>query len=200
MIFYGSKGKHIATENVNSIHCDYCKQQSTHTISIFGRYAHLYWIPLFPLSKKGVSECNHCKRTLAPKEMNEPLKMAYKNVKLSTKSPLWYWSGTALIVGLAIFGIKASKDHDKEMVHFIETPKKGDIVDYKIDGEYSTFKVTAVSSDSVYLVPNQYTINRETKLYKIDKPENYTDTPSALSLKQYKNYFDDKTFLDIERK
>lgn len=102
MIIYGSKGTHLYSEEVSGIECSHCKQQSNHNISIFGRYAHIFWIPFFPLGKKGVAECTHCKRTLAPNEMNEFLKLAYKKVESVTKVPVWHWVGLAL-VGLLFF-------------------------------------------------------------------------------------------------
>lgn len=67
MIFYGTKGSHLKSERVSSVNCRHCEQQTSYTVSIFGRYAYLYWIPVFPLTKKGVAECDHCKITLKPK-------------------------------------------------------------------------------------------------------------------------------------
>jgi len=32
-------------------------------MSIFGRYAHIMWIPFFPVGKTQVAECTRCKRT-----------------------------------------------------------------------------------------------------------------------------------------
>ena len=97
MIIYGSRGKHLISEEVGGVECTHCKQQATHIISVFGRYAHIFWIPFFPLGKKGVSECNHCKRTLEPKEMSASLKLVYQKINGVTKTPFWFWSGLILI-------------------------------------------------------------------------------------------------------
>ncbi len=102
MIVYGSRGKHLHSEETNPIHCSHCQGQRKHTISVYGRYAHIFWIPFFPLGKKGVSECNHCKITLAPKEMNEQLKLAFQNAKKNTKTPIWFWS--LLLIIVLLFG------------------------------------------------------------------------------------------------
>ncbi len=56
-MIYGSRGKHLISEEVSGVESTHCKQKSTHTISVFGRYAHIFWTPLFSLEKKGVSEC-----------------------------------------------------------------------------------------------------------------------------------------------
>ncbi len=91
MIIYGTKGKHIHSEETDLIQCSHCQEQRKHTISIYGRYAHIFWIPFFPIGKKGVSECNHCKMTLAPKDMNESLKFAFQNVEKNAKRPITHW-------------------------------------------------------------------------------------------------------------
>ncbi len=97
MIIFGSRGTHLYSEEVSPIECSHCSQQTKHRISIFGKYAHIFWIPFFPMGKKGVSECNHCKRTLAPNEMSASLKLAYQKVSSVTKTPFWYWSGLILV-------------------------------------------------------------------------------------------------------
>jgi len=90
MIIYGSRGKHLHSEETDLIHCLHCQEQRKHTIGRYGRYAHVFWIPFFPLGKKGVSECNHCKITLAPKEMNEQLKLAFQNAKKTRRHPFCF--------------------------------------------------------------------------------------------------------------
>ncbi|MBJ2174832.1 hypothetical protein JBL43_11330 [Aureibaculum sp. A20] len=100
MIFYGSKSKHLKTERVTGPTCQYCKNQAPINITIFGKYAHLYWIPFFPLGKTGVSECTHCKKTLAPKEMDTSLKRKYDEINSFIKTPFWFWSGIILILFL----------------------------------------------------------------------------------------------------
>ncbi len=105
MIIFGSRATHLHTEQTNEIVCSHCKEQRKHSISIFGRYAHIFWIPFFPIGKKGVSECNHCKRTLASNEMSEPLKSAYQKIYSSTKVPFWHWIGLILIGLLFILPI-----------------------------------------------------------------------------------------------
>jgi len=199
MIFYGSKGTHLHSEQVSGIKCSHCEQQTTHTISIFGRYAHLYWIPFFPMGKKGVSECNHCKITLAPKEMSESLKLAYQNVNGHTKSPVWYWSGLgviAMIIGLVVF---TGSQHKKDVITYINDPQVGDIYEYKPNEYYSLLKVTSVSNDSIFVISNDYEIERQSKLYKIDKTKNYTTKPYGISKERIKDLFESNEILDVNR-
>ncbi len=199
MIFYGTKGAHLKSEKVSGVKCSYCEQQSSHTVSIFSKYAYLYWIPIFPLGKKGVSECDNCKRTLEPSDMSEQLKLACKNVKNDTKTPIWHWSGLAIIAALIGFVIYSSSQHKKDAIVFINEPKKDDVYEYKPGDYYSLLKVASVSQDSVFVISNNYEIERQSKLYKIDKESNYTTEPYSISREEIKELYASQKILDVNR-
>ena len=199
MIFYGTKGKHLKSEKARAKQCNQCNEQTTHTISIFGRYFYIYWIPVFPLTKKGVAECDTCKTTLAPKEMNEQLRLEYDNIKRETKTPLTFWTGSLVLIGLISFFIYSGSKHKEDVIDFIANPQKGDVIDYKPSDFYSTLKVTEVTNDSVFFVRNNYEIERKSKLYKIDKEKNYSTAVYSLSRNEYQTMFDKKEFLDVDR-
>jgi len=199
MIFYGSKGVHLHSEQVSGVKCSHCEQTSTHTISIYGRYAYVYWIPFFPLGKKGVSECNHCKITLELKEMSESLKLAHQNVKGNAKTPIWHWSGLGLVA--VIIGISGflSAQHDKAAITYIDKPLTGDVYEFKPNEYYSLLKVTSVDQDSVYVISNDYETERQSDLDDIDKASNYTTTPYGISKERIKELFESKKILDVNR-
>lgn len=199
MIFYGTKGAHLKSEKVSGIKCSYCEQQGSHTISVFARYAYLYWIPVFPLGKKGVSECDNCKRTIDPSQMNEQLKLAYNNVKSSAKTPILHWTGLIILAAAVLFAIFASKQHKKDAIVYINDPQIGDVYEYKPNEYYSLLKVASVSQDSVYVISNSYEIERKSKLYKIDKAANYTTNPFGISKKEIKEWYETKKILDVDR-
>ncbi len=96
MIIYGTRATKIHTEETTA-KCDYCKDKRRHLFTFFSKYVHVFWIPLFPVSKKGVSECTHCKSTNEEKYMNQELKRAYDEIKLNAKRPFWQWIGLILI-------------------------------------------------------------------------------------------------------
>ncbi|AOW20231.1 zinc-ribbon domain-containing protein [Urechidicola croceus] len=199
MIFYGTKGSLIHTEQTQSVKCNSCNQQSQHTVSIFGKYAYIYWIPIFPIGKKGVSECNHCKATFEKKDMSEQLKLACQNINTNVRTPLKYWSGMAIIAALIGFAMYSSNQHKEDVAQFIESPLAGDIVEYKTNDFFTTFKIMSVTSDSIFVIDNDYEIESKSAIYKIDKDENYTTEPYSISRTRYKELFTDKTLLDIDR-
>lgn len=199
MIFYGTKAAHLKSERVSGVKCSHCDQQTPHNISIYGKYAYLYWIPVFPMSKKGVSECQNCKATLEPKEMSEQLRLKYDNVKRDVKTPYTHWIGTFILSILIGFVFYAGAQHEKDVVEWIANPQQGDIIEYKPTGYYSTLKVTRVTNDSIFFAPNKYEIEKRRKVYKIDKAENYAEEAYGILKSEYKSMFDTKKFLDVDR-
>lgn len=98
LFFYGVRSTHLKTSPLenNQIQCQHCHNSSMQ-MSIFGRYAHLFWIPLFSIGKTGVSQCSHCKQTLRKREFSSQLKSEYQKIKATAKIPFWYFSGLILI-------------------------------------------------------------------------------------------------------
>ncbi len=101
MIFFGSRASKLGEFDVGGTTCGYCGQQNSQHISIYGKYAHIYWIPLFPLGKKAIAECNHCKRTYTQSEFPPSLNLQYNQAKNSIKRPIWHWLGVILIFGFS---------------------------------------------------------------------------------------------------
>jgi Holliday junction resolvase len=200
MIIFGTKGTHLHSERIGGVKCNHCQQQNTHTISVFGKYFEIYWIPVFPIGKKAVSECSHCKATYERKEMSEQLKLAHDNVKRNTKTPITHWAGSLVIGALVAFAMYSAKKHDNNVVDYINSPQVNDVIDYKSSANaFSTLKITKVTADSVFVVANSMEIKRKSKLYKIDKEANYNAERFGLSLSEYKESFESKRFLDVDR-
>lgn len=99
MIIFGGRASNIGNFNVPYSNCAYCEYGDTQRISVFGKYAHVFWIPIFPVGKKAVSECTHCKRTIEQKDFSPELKALYREHKGAAKRPFWHW------LGLIIFGL-----------------------------------------------------------------------------------------------
>lgn len=200
MIIYGSKAVHLKTAQSKTATCPSCGTQGSLTISVFRKHAHVFWIPLFPIGKKGVSQCQHCKNVLETKEMPEPTKREYENLKNETKGPIWQFAGLGVIAILIAWGSYASGEDKKLELEYIKSPQIGDIYEYKIEtGSYSTLKVVSVTNDSVFVSPNEYEISRMSKIYKIDKPENYSGVSYGFLNSKIKEMYDSGEIFDINR-
>jgi len=102
MIIYGRNASKIGELNIQNSTCPHCENTGTQHISVFGKYAHIYWIPFFPLGKEVVAECVHCKRTISQKDFPSSLKNKYEDHKNQIKRPIWHWAGVGVIAALVL--------------------------------------------------------------------------------------------------
>lgn len=132
--------------------------------------------------------------------MPEALKMQYKNIKGEAKGPIWQFSGLlvlALLIGFAIYS--GGKDKENTQL-YLSAPAVGDIYEYKADnGSYSTMKLEKVTSDSLYLSLNDYEISKKSRLYKIDKDENYSEITYGYSKNEISQMQKEGIIFDINR-
>ena len=145
MIFYGSKASKLGDVHVSGTKCSFCGADSNQHVSIFGKYAHLYWIPLFPIGKTAVAECQLCKHTAAQKEFPAELRNKYQALTNDIKRPAWHWSGLG-IIGLLVLifafnKITAEVDPRDELL-------KADIAQMSLNPTMETDSVSIISMTS----------------------------------------------------
>jgi C4-type Zn-finger protein len=91
MIIFGLKTSHLRTEPLPQVACPACSSPNSLQLSVYGRYAHVYWIPFFPVGKSAVAHCAHCQLTredsALPDAAREPALALKKQISL----PLWTW-------------------------------------------------------------------------------------------------------------
>ncbi len=95
-IIYGTKGTLLQSAVAPSCLCNHCNTQADQTIGVFGRYAYLYWIPLFPIGKKAVVECQNCLKT-SDENWSPELQEAVSTLKEHTKGRKRHWFGAAIL-------------------------------------------------------------------------------------------------------
>lgn len=201
MIFYGRKASRLKDGKLNNVTCSNCQEMTTMTYSIFGKYAHIYWIPTFPMGKEHIVECDSCKQTFKVKELNQQVQDKYKLETQDVKTPIWNFAGLAILTCLVACVFYFIKQDEANSELYIETPQFGDV--YKIEGSrsdyISTMKIVEVSTDSIFVVYNDY----ESDGYSIsdlDKPENYDATAVyGFSNEQIKNMYAEKAIKEVKR-
>lgn len=192
---------HLVSAQSNTATCPSCGTKGSVLFSVFGRHAHVFWIPLFPIGKVGASQCQHCKHTLKSSEMPKDLKSEYLDLKATSKAPLWQFSGLVLLVGLVGL-IQYSSGKNKELEKaYISEPIIGDVYRVKTeDNQYTAIKVGSVSSDSVYLYSNLYQTNKSSGISKIDIEENYATDMYAISKSQLNELYTTGEIMGVNRK
>jgi zinc-ribbon family len=202
MIIYGTKAKEIAKEILTD-KCQNCGKQNSIDMHVFQKYAHVFWIPFFPIGKTGISQCDHCKQVLKLKEMPASLKISYDNLKAQSKSPFWMFSGLALVAVLITIGIVSDKQKDQKNAKLILAPQAGDIFEIKLPtNQYTLYKVAEVSNDSVYLQINNYETNKISGLADMKKKGDavYTEFTLPFSKKTLTDMLSSGEIIDIDRK
>jgi hypothetical protein len=198
MIIYGRKGKILAKEPVTD-KCPNCQTQNSIDMYIVQDYAHVFWIPLIPIGKTGVSQCGQCKGVLKLREMPLYLMKTYETVKVRTKTPIWMFLGLAIIAVFIIINVIDSRKKDQNNTTFITAPKAGDIFEIKTkDNQYTLFKTVWVVGDSVYVNINKYTSDKSSGLAAMKNKE-YSESVYALSKKELKEMFDKGNILGVDR-
>lgn len=103
MIIYGSSSTHLKSDNLRKVTCPNCQTKDQMTASVFGRHVHIFWIPLFPVGKTGVFECQHCRKGFRKKELSEGGIREYNSFLEDVKTPIWKFSGLGIIALLIIW-------------------------------------------------------------------------------------------------
>ena len=178
MIFYGTKGTVIKSGQIRNINCPHCNENSTFNFSVYGRYAHVYWIPFFPIKKINVVECQNCKASYDTKELPQNVKLKFEtNFNISSvKTPITHFSLSILIGIGIIFAFFAGINTDKNTVDFAKNPKVGDIWHFKDrSGTYSLMRVDQVRRDSVFVTINDMIIDRKEQTGELNLEKYFTD-------------------------
>lgn len=201
MIFYGTSSSRLKDGRLNNVTCPNCQEQTAMNYSVFGKYAYIYWIPLFPLGKTNVLECNNCKKTYKLKELPEQIKHKFELEK-HKGIPFKHFSGLAIIAAIVLWIIYSSA-RDKELsAEFIKEPKIGDI--YRTEGStsnrYTTSKVVSIENDSVFLIFNDYEVDMKSGINDIDIKANYSPSNTeGYTLKELQDLFKDDIIYQIDR-
>lgn len=178
MIIYGTKGTHLKSGKVINVNCPNCSENSTMNYSIFGKYAHVYWIPFFPYTRLTFMECNHCKMTFEERSFTDEMKTKLGREKEKSGKiffPFWMFSGVILVGALTLYGFYKSGEDEDNLKEYLKNPKKGDVYHIKLKNEhFSSIRVDSVSKDSLDVTFNDYETDLYSGIDDIDVDKNYT--------------------------
>jgi len=202
MVFYGTNGTHLRTEPLPGAACPNCASPDTLKASVFSRYFHLYWVPVFPYSKPTVLHCAHCGADWEGKAITPELQPLVRSLKQETRAPWWHWVGLVLIgLGLA-WGITSSARNSKEDEVFLKAPQAGDIYTVRDDEnatDYSLLKVVSAKGNTVEVVANEYQINNNQPIKELNAPAKYSKDSFSLTLLELQIMRNKGQLTDIDR-
>ncbi|WP_374950641.1 hypothetical protein [Mucilaginibacter sp.] len=198
MIIYGTRAK-LLTSEIVAEPCPHCNYANVVQMNVFQKWAHIFWIPFFPIGKTGVSQCTHCAQVLQLKQMSPSLKISYDNMKGNVKTPLWTFSGLGIIALIAIVAVISERQKVEKVSKMLPHLRKGDILHIKLtEGAYTLAKVNRIQGDSVFVQFNSYQTDRSTDVESL-KSKDYVVKEEALTVADLKEMDKEKQVLDVER-
>lgn len=202
MIIYGSRASHLLTAKLDTP-CKKCNTENSVRLSIFQKYAHVFWIPFFPMSRVAATECAHCKKVTEENKFSSDEKSAYWKLKENVKTPIWMFSGLALVAFLIAFVFINDKLNKQHSAEYILAPQVGDVYQMKTEaGEYSLAKVSHVNGDTTYLLFHQYSTDKISGLNKLREKgnEGYDSIAFPVETVKLKTLLEDGSIMEVERK
>jgi hypothetical protein len=200
MIIYGRNNTHLHTETVAHV-CTECNKINTTQMSVYQKYAHFFWIPMFPIGKTAATQCSHCKKVLAKKEFDNNLKEQYNNLVRKTKIPKWTFAGLAVIIIITVIGVSMSIQNSKRNAKLVADPKAGDVYEIKLGyRSYTVYKVISVKNNTVILLKSTFESNKISRLDEIKNMGDETYLEGQVSKNELKELFDEGKILDVDRK
>lgn len=201
MIIPGWRSKLLKKEQLHYHRCPKCNEKGGLSVKINSVYFHVFYIPLFPFRKKEIVECDFCLSKLKSKEMSEGLKIEMHNVKAKVSFPLKQFVGLFVLLVCTFFIGRIWVNMDKKDKAYIVNPKEGDVYLTKLGrGVFTTYKVKAVTADSVFVWPNKQTVDKIMKLSKIDHLDSYSIKTIAFSRKALTEKLASGEVLSVTRK
>lgn len=198
MIIFGTRSK-VLSGSTATANCDYCSSTQTVRLSFVLRYFHIFWIPMFPLSKTGVSQCSHCKQTLYANQMPNALKLVYEEEKKKVKTP-WVYRFRLILIGLFFAFVIASIVFGGVNKKYLNQPMVNDIYEVKYGNrQYVLYKVIAVNGSDVVVVESVETGRKASDVSKIKKDGVYKTSEITFTKAQLEELVKERKLRDIER-
>lgn len=156
MIIYGYESTERHTTYVSG-ECPACGNDYATQLTIFMKYAHVFWLPFFPLGKIGITHCQECDYESEVKHMPPEFITAYDKVKASIRPPAWMFAGIVLVVVAILVGTIGSMFNDAQNAQYVQNPQKGDCYEIRLEkDEYTLYKVAKVQEEWVFIQVNEY--------------------------------------------
>lgn len=101
----GKNSSELKSEIIQDFVCPKCNSQNVTTVSVYGTFKHLFTIPFLAGKPFGTSNCKNCNQKFQLSNMPDTIKLAYFELKETTKTPIWYYSGIISIKVLVLIKI-----------------------------------------------------------------------------------------------
>ena len=201
MIIYGWREARLKTGNLDDGFCTNCGQKGTICYASFSKHAHVFWIPLFPFSKRKLIQCSNCNKEYHISELNPEQQQIVQESHRKSKPPLWQWLGLLLIAASLISGFINTRIENSNAKSYFESPEINDVYCYKEDGAYSLMYIDEITEDSIYFIDNIYEVKSMSNAKDLHKQLYYDyDVVYGFSKEELHNlFYEEKSIIKIWR-
>lgn len=214
MVVYGWRGRVVSGAQIQDMECANCGNNMYLTFGIL-RYFHIFWIPLFPFSRKPGLECQNCKLTQVGKEIRDPLRERIKDAVFTMARTAPMFSGLVLIAAFVAFiAIRDTRDAEQERL-YMESPAIGDMYVIRVsktfeggdpEYDYALMRIESVDGDRVgfKLALTHYDKSRgpgrDMNNGKADNPDYYDERVHMFAIDELRTIREDGGIRSIVRK
>src|SRR4051812_24323375 len=126
MIVYGWRSAVLGTEPISHT-CSACNGDSL-TFIAYQKYAHIYWIPFFPLGKQVFLKCARCNHLVERKDMTGEEKAVIAAPLSKARTPVWSFSFCAVLAAVIGGGLALDRRAEFRTAAYHKDPRPGDLV------------------------------------------------------------------------
>lgn len=202
MIIFGLRSGNTKQTEIPLADCAYCETKQSVQLHFYVRYFHIFWIPLIPLYKTGVSQCRHCKQALDKAQIPPHLLASCTTARKKAKTPLKYYSWLIIATLFFAFAIFAVFTDSRDTKAWLQQPQAGDVYEIKEDGEYTLYRVKEIKGDTVIVNPHELTVDKLSALRELKNnyPDAYSDSTINLVKNELTAMYAVRTLKRINRK
>ena len=125
-----------------------------------------------------------------------------RELKKSTRFPLWSWAGAALFVLLMAGTAIAGRYHERDRLGYLAAPRAGDIYTVHSPGDstkYSLLKVVSANGNTVEVTSNDYETDDHAPLAELNAPAKYSKETYSLAGLDLQIMHDKDQLTDVTR-
>lgn len=203
MIIFGTRTSAYQPNTEEVCDCSHCGTKAGVYVRFATRYFHVFWIPVLPIGKTGISECTHCKQALYPHEMPPATRAAYNAARSKTRTKPKFFAGLILAGLFVAAAATTGFISHRQNTSYVRSPKAGDIYEVEDEEGFTLYKVAALETDSVTVLPHEYYVERWSKLRTMKRtyPNDYAaDESFKIARKELETMLAERVIRNVHRK
>ncbi len=198
-MIFGQNSKQLKQDSLIDV-CSNCKKIAKIDIHVIQKYAHVFWIPTFPMEKLAISHCNNCGFTFKTHQMPPSIKAIAYKLEKESKTPIELWTGLGIFGFIFVLGFFQAALRILKSQNNLNDPKINDVVEVKINQGFTLYRIDSIVRDSVFVCVNNYGASSQEALNKIKEKNSFSNKTLSFSNQNFKGMFFSGEIINVDRK